>query len=121
MSAQYQSPYETGAQFLDCEFKKSGYNNAYYSLKPTCNVNVPSCDNRSYSAYALNSAYQGYYDNCFLGQPEPSQCDLKYVNAPPKVTMACWDKCCKDGCDLDCHTACVVGSQTVANNSWELR
>lgn len=112
MSSDYQVPYETGAQVLDCENVKQGYNKAYYSINPTCNGVVPSCDNRSYSAYALDSGYQGYYDNCFISQPEKPQCDLKYVNAAPKVVEACWTKCCDpkmSGCNQDCHDACVVG------------
>ena len=114
MSSPYQVPYATGAQILDCEKVKSGYNKPSYSLDPTCNGTVPNCDNRTYSAYATDSAYQGFYDNCFVGQPVPPQCDLKYVNAPPKVVEACWSKCCDPkvsgapGCNQDCHDTCVV-------------
>jgi len=112
MSADTQAPYETGAQLLDCENVTKGYQRGYYSLEPTCNGNVPSCDNRSYSAYATDSAYQGYYDDCFVSRPEKPQCDLKYVNAAPKVVEACWSQCCSPHmtqCNQDCHDACVVG------------
>lgn len=116
MSSVYQVPYETGSQILDCENVKKGYNKPSYSLDPSCNGIVPSCDNRSYSAYATDSAYQGYYDNCFKSQPEAHQCDLKYVNAPPKVVEACWTRCCNSkmsDCNQDCHDACVVGGSVL--------
>jgi hypothetical protein len=113
MSSSYQVPYETGAQLLNCDKVKEGYNRSYYSLDPSCNGIVPSCDNRSYSAYATDSAYQGYYDNCFIGQPEKPQCDLTYVNAPPRITKECWKSCCDqktNNCNEDCHVSCVVNS-----------
>jgi len=116
-------PYETGAQLLNCEQVKTGYEKPSYSMIPTMNGIVPSCDNRSYSAYATHSAYQGYYDNCFIDTTNTKpQCDLKYVNAPPKVDIQCWEKCCSsdpdpntrtksDRCTDDCHVKCVVANQ----------
>ena len=116
MSSNYQVPYETGAELLDCQNVTKGYNKASYSLDPTCDGVVPNCDNRSYSAYATDSAYQGLYDNCFVGQPETPQCDLKYVNAAPKVVESCWTKCCDpkmSNCNQDCHDMCVVSGASV--------
>lgn len=110
----YQSPYATASVILDCQKPSSGYSPASYSVRPSCDSTWPGCDNRSYSAYALPSAYNGYYDECFKTRPEKPACDLKYVTASPKTILNCWDQCCTPsstgltGCNQKCQNDCVV-------------
>ena len=110
----YTPPYATGAQVLDCEDVKNGYQKPSYSADPTCNNGYPNCDVRSYSSFATDSAYQGYYDFC-LTAPANTQCDLKYLSAPPKVDIGCWPKCCDkqmSNCNQACHESCVINAMS---------
>ena len=114
----YQSPYSTAATILDCQKPGAGYSPGYFSNKPITGKSWSDCDNRSYSAFALESQYNGYYDECFnWGNCKPA-CDLKYVNAPPKKVLGCWDQCCESSdiglinCDKDCQIKCVTTKPT---------
>lgn len=106
--------YETGANMLDCDKTKDGvYQRPSYSLKRSCDQQFSSCSNRSYSAYALDSAYNGYYDACIPVDHVTPQCDLVYLNAKPKTVIDCWNKCCGNPeklCTQACETQCVVGN-----------
>ena len=108
-----ESSYETNSQLIDCDLLKSGvYQSPSYSTSPSCSKNQKNCDNQTYSSYATNSVYQGYYDNCLSAKPHVTpQCDLTYVNSTPKLNADCWTKCCNknmDDCSQDCQIACVV-------------
>jgi hypothetical protein len=115
----YQPPYATASAIVDCQKQTSGYSPASYSITPSCDSTWPNCDNRSYSAYALPSAYNGFYDQCFKTRPGRPACDLKHANASPKVILDCWDKCCKPSplglsdCNKKCHDDCVVNDYPV--------
>ena len=103
--------YDDAAILTDCRRPSSGYNHPYFQLKPQPDVALPSCDNRSYSAYALNPRYQGYYDHCSMDCPNKA-CDLAYLSSTPKKNIECWSKCCdgKDApCTQKCQVDCVVG------------
>jgi len=103
--------YEKSSQLIDCDKQGADYQKPSYSMNPSCSKNQLDCNNQSYSFYATNSAYQGYYDNCFISGPAVPQCDLTYVNSSPKMNADCWDKCCNKNmkdCNQECHTSCVV-------------
>ena len=110
----FEVPYATSAVILDCMKPGAGYSPASYPDKGSCNSLYGDCDNRSYSAYALPSAYNGYYDECFKGKNNSKACDLKYVNASPSTVLGCWGKCCTNSpmgltnCNQTCQTNCVV-------------
>jgi hypothetical protein len=120
-------PYAVSSTILDCKQAANGYNKPSYPAGPSCNTkDFPSCDNRSYSAYATDSSYQGFYDNCFITTDSQQSCDLKYVNAAPKTVIDCWKNCCDSqmrDCNQNCHTSCVVsggkggGGNSNGNNS----
>lgn len=106
-----EAPYALSSTILDCKQPSSGYSKPSYPSKPNCDSIYPNCDNRSYSAYALDASYNGVYDNCFITSDFKPACDLKYVNAPPKVVLGCWQNCCNDqlrDCNMNCHVDCVV-------------
>lgn len=104
-------PYDTSASILDCQQATKGYNKPSYPDGPSCNTPWPSCDNRTYSAYALDASYSGYYDDCFNAFKSQPACDLKYVNASPKTVIDCWKQCYNDemkAFSKDCQVQCVV-------------
>ena len=107
--------YETNSQLIDCDKQGAGYQQPSYSLSPSCSKNQLNCNNQTYSVYATNSAYQGYYDNCLSAGPVTPQCDLTYVNSTPKLNADCWTKCCNKNmsdCSQDCQIACVVNGNS---------
>lgn len=109
MSA-YQHPYAQSGVVLDCLRPATGYNQPSYSLAPRCGSVQPDCDNLSYSAFATDSSYNGYYDSCQNSVTPSAYCDLQYVNASPKTVIGCWKGCCpsEGGCDKNCHVQCVT-------------
>jgi hypothetical protein len=101
-------PYEKNAQLIDCDKLVSSYS---YSLSPACSKNQLSCDNQSYTLYATDKAYQGFYDNCSSVKNGVPQCDLTYVSSSPKLNQECWSQCCDKNmrnCDTQCQLACVI-------------
>lgn len=85
-------------------------NQPFYKMNAPDSDKAPVCpnDNRSYAIYSTNSCYSGYYDAQCNDKPNTYMpCDLRYVFAPPKVTLDCWDKCQTK----DCHVNCVVNAK----------
>ena len=97
MSSSYEPAYATAGSLLDCQKPTSGYSQPNYSLSASCTEDIPSCDNRTYSAYATTADYQGFYDHCNVNISPPA-CDLTYLNAAPKTQIACWQKTCSRRC-----------------------
>jgi len=108
-------PYVSSANLIDCQNPTNGYSKPSYSMAPSCSPSFPNCDNRSYSAYATQSAYNSYYDDCFNPFPKNNACDLTVLNATPKVVSECWKNCCDQNmanCSETCQVDCVVNKSS---------
>jgi hypothetical protein len=107
----YEHPYAQSGTVLDCLKPAAGYNQPSFSLAPRCGAVQPDCNNLTYSAFATDASYNGFYDACMVADPNPSSCDLRLVTAAPKTVIDCWKGCCDKSmtnCSEQCHTDCVV-------------
>jgi hypothetical protein len=106
---------ERNYDLVDCKSSRpAGCPNPpfYMGCANNDNMVVPTNDNRSYTMYATEGGYQGYYDAvdpaCGGGKVP---CDLKFTTASTQVVDGCWKSCQTQ----NCHVNCVIGAVNAQN------